>query len=461
MLLVESLPAAAAAFRLMEGGRLRFLAGFGALPEDVRYASPTPVELFRQPDPGNMRTPMVLSLDAADEEAAVEPLARVSNRLVLAPLCDGGELVGSLAVGFDDQRALAAEDLAFIAIVAAQAANAIALSQRTAGLREQQRRGRGLVEILAAAGRASGLNETLEAISCAVAQSSAADRCSIVLHQEGRRRLRPVICYRTRAGSSDEGSEEFWVDAIDARSPIVAADARALAANNPAWRGWVEASAVRSLAAFPIFTPNRFVGLIVVDAVDKQVSFPAEEVDFLASVAGQIGVLIEKAELQEQLRTQATTDPLTRLHNRRFVDVRLQEEISRSLRSGWPLVLLLLDVDGLKQINDKYGHLAGDQILKRVATTLKSSCRLSDVVGRIAGDEFMVILPETRRSMAEVLVRRLRQAFAADPVQLDGIVLPVRVSVGMAELPTEARDAQGLFSVADAELYRAKPSKPA
>jgi diguanylate cyclase (GGDEF)-like protein len=81
------------------------------------------------------------------------------------------------------------------------------------------------------------------------------------------------------------------------------------------------------------------------------------------------------------------------------------------------------------------------------------------VVGRIAGDEFVVILPETRRSMAEVLVQRLRYAFAADPVELDSMLLPVRVSAGMAELPAEARDAQGLFSVADAELYRAKPAK--
>ena len=128
----------------------------------------------------------------------------------------------------------------------------------------------------------------------------------------------------------------------------------------------------------------------------------------------------------EEFHRLAVVDPLTGLYNRRVAEERLASEASRSRRNGQPLTVVSLDLDKFKQINDTYGHLAGDQVLKEFAARLNSAIRLSDLASRMGGDEFLVVLPECSASQVDVLLARLRPM----EVEWAGRKIPVSFSAG-------------------------------
>lgn len=162
------------------------------------------------------------------------------------------------------------------------------------------------------------------------------------------------------------------------------------------------------------------------------------------------------AEATAELKRLATTDVLTGLWNRRHLLERLEAETGRSLRGGRPLCLAIIDVDHFKRVNDVHGHPAGDEVLRVLAERIRQSVRSSDVVGRMGGEEFAILMPETDRSQARLVCERLREKVAAEPVALPcGTGLTVTLSTGIALLAgREASDR--LISRADAALYDAK-----
>jgi diguanylate cyclase (GGDEF)-like protein/PAS domain S-box-containing protein len=165
--------------------------------------------------------------------------------------------------------------------------------------------------------------------------------------------------------------------------------------------------------------------------------------------------ITEQRYLEEQLRHQAFNDSLTGLANhRRFFDV-LQSEISRSQRTGREFSLLLLDLDGLKDINDNFGHLAGNRALCRLAQILKDCCRTTDTAARHGGDEFAVVLPETGVASASLVTRRIRELLEKDAEEP-----ALSVSVGIATYPREAATIATLLYAADRSLYAMKSKKP-
>jgi diguanylate cyclase (GGDEF)-like protein/PAS domain S-box-containing protein len=158
--------------------------------------------------------------------------------------------------------------------------------------------------------------------------------------------------------------------------------------------------------------------------------------------------------LEEHLRHLATTDPLTGLANYRRLAEALDTEVRRSERTGREFAVLMLDLDGMKQINDQYGHLTGDQALRRVADALLCSCRSTDTVARYAGDEFAVLLPETGPDGATAIERRIRKRLSRPGEQEDGPRLSA--SVGVAVYPRDGATIEHLLLTADQALYRMK-----
>lgn len=158
----------------------------------------------------------------------------------------------------------------------------------------------------------------------------------------------------------------------------------------------------------------------------------------------------------DELRRLSTTDPLTGLANQRAFQARLRDEWQRARRYTSPLSLLLIDVDGLKQINDKRGHAAGDQVLRAAAHAINATMRVTDFGARWGGDKFAIVAPNTVRRSAHRLAQRLlgqvvRQATARD--------VAVTISVGVATLEPESHPSatvEWLLNAADAALYRAK-----
>jgi two-component system cell cycle response regulator len=153
----------------------------------------------------------------------------------------------------------------------------------------------------------------------------------------------------------------------------------------------------------------------------------------------------------------ALLDPLTGLGNRRAFDARLAEEVSRVTRYGGELSLGMVDLDGFKEINDRYGHTAGDVVLVRIGLLLREVMRASDIATRYGGDEFAIILPDTGKTDAWLAAEKLRGALIDLKIELDGgPTVGVTASVGLASHGEMNQTAEGLLEAADAALYRAK-----
>ncbi len=154
---------------------------------------------------------------------------------------------------------------------------------------------------------------------------------------------------------------------------------------------------------------------------------------------------------------QALTDPLTGLHNRRFLVEELEREVARSSRNKSPVSLILLDIDNFKHVNDTYGHVAGDQALKHVATVMTHPLRRSSLICRYGGDEFCIVVPECAAEEAQLVALRLKSEIENQPLHLDGVGdIQLSISGGVATQDPESPVDQDLFEVADQELMRAK-----
>jgi len=159
----------------------------------------------------------------------------------------------------------------------------------------------------------------------------------------------------------------------------------------------------------------------------------------------------ERREAEERLRRLAVSDPLTGLSNYRQLVLALETEIKRSSRTDRSFAVVLMDLDGLKTINDRFGHLVGSLALRRVAETLLGSCRGIDTAARFGGDEFALVLPETGDAAAWHVARRV-----AERVARDGEQPGISVSVGVAVHPRDGASLEGLLNAADRSLYDTK-----
>ncbi len=165
---------------------------------------------------------------------------------------------------------------------------------------------------------------------------------------------------------------------------------------------------------------------------------------------------IEVRKMEATLIRVAYNDVLTDLPNRRAIMARFLEEVARAARQRQPLAMLVFDIDHFKQVNDTHGHLAGDEMLKKIAATLSAGKRSEDVLGRIGGEEFMLLLTHHSADNALHLAERLRQHVAAATLDFEGKSLSVTTSGGIAVYPADGEDWDRLYAQADRRLYESK-----
>ncbi|HEV2671007.1 MAG TPA: GGDEF domain-containing protein [Gemmatimonadales bacterium] len=176
-------------------------------------------------------------------------------------------------------------------------------------------------------------------------------------------------------------------------------------------------------------------------------------VDYMLNISGDlVAPTIVEHDALTLLEHRSITDPLTGLFNRYHFEAMLKREIARCGRYGVSLSLLLVDLDRLKPLNDRWGHAAGDRALSRVAAAIQKSLRGTDIAARIGGDEFAIVLPDTDAVAARIVATRIRRNLVQDGSTM------VTVSGGIVELPKATRDASSsqLMAAADLALYAAK-----
>ncbi len=176
----------------------------------------------------------------------------------------------------------------------------------------------------------------------------------------------------------------------------------------------------------------------------------------IASIIITVQDITENVYLEDQMRQMVQHDSLTGIYNRRYLDSRLSEEFNRCSRAGHELSIIIFDIDNFKKLNDEFGHIFGDQVLRRLAAVCSAMIRSCDVFCRFGGEEFCVILPESSAAGASAFAERIRQSIADMVVADNGTEVRVTVSLGVASLNPDVPDTNRLLEHADTAMYQSK-----
>ena len=218
------------------------------------------------------------------------------------------------------------------------------------------------------------------------------------------------------------------------------------------------------MALLPLTRQERLIGSLNFGSRERERFKAALGTEFLHHLAVIAAFSLESAVNRARLVRSGFTDVLTGWHNRRYLQSRLHEELARCRRERTPLTCLMIDVDHFKSVNDRFGHLAGDEVLRQLAHCIGAEVRGSDVSARYGGEEFVVLLPGTGAAAGFLLAERIRAAVAAEPFELSGVeaLLPVTVSIGVAEHQPDARGArsQGRRRTADRPAPTSRSTRP-
>jgi diguanylate cyclase (GGDEF)-like protein len=183
---------------------------------------------------------------------------------------------------------------------------------------------------------------------------------------------------------------------------------------------------------------------------------PEKDRNKFSILAHQFALAIKRIKLYKDLEKMAITDSLTNVFTRRYFMERFEEEIKRAAAKKIKLSFLMLDVDHFKMVNDQYGHLTGDCVLKEIGVIIKENIREIDIVGRYGGEEFCVVLPETELEGARLVAERIRRATEERLIKAYDTSIRITISIGISTYPSEGKQAEELIDKADWSLYRAK-----
>ena len=220
---------------------------------------------------------------------------------------------------------------------------------------------------------------------------------------------------------------------------------------------------IASVALMPLMRHGELIGSLHSGSTNPERYIDGCGTDFLERLADIIAICLENTLSQERLKLLGLTDALTGVQNRRYFDHRCQIEIGHARRHKYPLACMFLDIDKFKNINDTYGHQAGDEVLMRVASFIQAHLRVGDTIARYGGEEFIVLLPQTDMHLASQIAERIRGRIAEENLCANtGHSINLTISIGISMLPIEDsvvdnhQLAERMVSAADKALYQAK-----
>jgi diguanylate cyclase (GGDEF)-like protein len=212
---------------------------------------------------------------------------------------------------------------------------------------------------------------------------------------------------------------------------------------------------IKSVVYMPFYVEKKLLGVIFISSVKENI-FGEKHIESLRILSNQIAISMEKVHLYEEVQQMSITDGLTGLIVHRHFQERLELEIKRAARYGGNLALVMGDIDFFKKVNDTYGHLAGDYVLKTIALILKNHSIQSDTVARYGGEEFVVVMPECDKDEAHMRAVKIRKDIESYRFNFKSQEMKITMSMGVAAYPVDAITRKTLIDQADKALYRAK-----
>lgn len=300
------------------------------------------------------------------------------------------------------------------------------------------------------------IQSTLEAIQ----REFQYDRLYVLQVEDKKRKLVVTdIVDTTGAGENLPGSEldvtprhEGVISCLRLKSPVV------ITGVTEADQELLDRFGIKEMGIIPVTSNDQVLGLIGVDAIRSGRAIDSAELSSVAIVASELGMALERARLFEKYRIKAAYDDLTSLHNRSSLGELLAEAFKRSEAGQGELSLAMVDIDHFKRFNDSFGHLAGDSVLRLLASALRRFSRPGDHVGRFGGEEFLVLLPDTGFEQAMQYAERLRREIE----KLGRLLLkryrghPLTISIGISAYEPALKSREELIAKADEALYSAK-----
>ena len=242
-------------------------------------------------------------------------------------------------------------------------------------------------------------------------------------------------------------SAGLWGRALAAGKTVIEHDVRAISE----YVGFFAETASRM--CIPLVSFGQTLGVLVLDSAETG-AFHVGDTQSLESVADICATAIQNAHYVERVKQLAYLDGLTGIFNRRFFELRISEEIERARRYGTGLAVIMVDIDNFKKLNDEFGHLLGDEVLRQVSSLFHQQVRKMDVVCRYGGEEFAILLSQTNAEQALGVAEKLRRL--VETWQFPGVPRPVSISAGAATYPEDGTTRDELVKAADAGLYAAK-----
>jgi len=301
-------------------------------------------------------------------------------------------------------------------------------------------------------GNSLSLEETFSVLSQHVKQLCPHDTLAVYIRREDRLEAE----FATGLDCEHVGAAVVsWGEGICGRA---AATATALLNEDPVdypdYPGVRRPTSLRSALAIPLEGFSGVAGVLCLYAREKN-AFTEDHLRILSAAATKVAVAVENALKYRQVERSAVTDMLTELPNARSLFLHLDSELSRAQRTGQTIAVLVCDLDGFKQINDRHGHLEGNRVLRAVARAMRLQCREYDTVARLGGDEFVLVLPGQEPDSVSAKVESLTSAVAEAGYETVGTAC-LGISVGVAYYPADGEDAEALLAVADQRMYREK-----
>lgn len=214
---------------------------------------------------------------------------------------------------------------------------------------------------------------------------------------------------------------------------------------------------MRSRAVVPLHLSGKLVGTLNLGSRDPERYGSDQGTDFLRRLGCKISLVMDNILSHQRLLAMSVTDPVTGIANRRQLEGALGKELERARRHKTPVTCIIMDLDGFKEINDRFGHLAGDQALRHTAKILRDLSRRYDMVARYGGDEFAAMLPQTGVEAAVKVAEKFQDALRSSPLDIEGERVVLRLSIGVAGVPEmEVEGPEDLIRQADCRLYVAK-----